>query len=310
MSAQLEQHAPPMTIAQFFAGKKKQIEAALPKHMTADRLLRIVMTEIRKTPKLKQCTIESLFGSVIQCAQLGLEPGSALGHAYLLPYDKSVNKGTRDKPVWTKITECQLIIGYRGMIDLSRRSGQIISINAQMVYENDKFAFEYGLNERLVHAPNLSNRGKPIAAYAVAKLQGGGYQFEVMPISEINKIRDASKAAKNGPWVEHYDEMARKTVIRRIFKYLPVSIEIATAIKLDEDADRGEQDNKIVIEGEYDVEQETGEITPPAIESKADNLAQQLNQKLNKKKEAETVTVTKETGNDLDKSWEDFKTEE
>lgn len=292
MSTQLAEQKP-ITIGQFLASKRKQIEAALPKHLTVDRLLRIVMTEIRKTPKLKRCSIESLFGAVIQCAQLGLEPGSALGHAYLVPYSDI----------------CQLIIGYRGMIDLSRRSDQIISISAQVVYENDKFAFEYGLNERLAHAPNFNDRGKPIAAYAVAKLKGGGYQFEVMPLNEIQKIRDASKAGRNGPWAEHFDEMARKTVIRRLFKYLPVSIEIATAIKLDEEADRGEQDNRIVIEGEYDIDQETGQPATPALESKANDLAQQLNQKLSKKKETAPIQLASENQSDLDESWDEFQNE-
>ena len=234
----------PQTIAGLMADPKikAQMALALPKHMTSDRLARIALTEIRKVPTLAKCDQTSFLGAIMQCAQLGLEPGGALGHAYLLPFENR-KKG---------ITEVQFIVGYRGMIDLARRSGQIVSLTARTVHENDEFSYQYGLNEDLKHVPATGDRGALIYVYAVAKLKDGGVQFEVMSRSDIDKVRAQSKAGNYGPWQTHYDEMAKKTVIRRLFKYLPVSIELATAVTMDEKADAGvDQDNSSILTGEY-----------------------------------------------------------
>jgi len=224
-------------IVQYLTKFKDQIAAALPKHLTADRMARIVTTEVRKTPQLLQCNPKSLFGAVIQASQLGLEPGSALGHCYLIPFKKDVT----------------LIIGYRGMLDLARRSGNIISISARCVYAMDEFSFAYGLNETLEHTPSTDvDRGNLTHVYAVAKLRDSGVQWEVMNKNEIEAIRKQSKAGSSGPWKTHFDEMAKKTVIRRLFKYLPVSIEAQSAVGLDEQADAGiSQRNDAVIEGNF-----------------------------------------------------------
>lgn len=231
-------------IQKYLKSHKSQIAAALPKHLDADRMARIAMTECRKTPQLLSANPQSLFGAIIQCSQLGLEPGNALGHAYLLPFKN--NKENR--------TDVQLIIGYRGMIDLARRSGQIVSLTARAVYEQDQFHYEFGLHEDLKHVPSEeANRGELTHAYAVARLKDGGIQWEVMPKVDIEAVRNQSKAGKSGPWVTHYEEMAKKTVIRRLFKYLPVSIEMQRATGLDEQAEAGVgQDNAAVIEGEWD----------------------------------------------------------
>lgn len=231
---------------------KAQIMRALPAHMNPDRLARIALTEIRKTPQLAECDPLSLFGAVIQCAQLGLEPGNSLGHAYLLPF-----RNTKENR-----TDVQFIVGYRGMIDLARRSGQIISLQAHVVYPGDKFDFAYGLDERLEHIPtdDISGRGTEIiAAYAIAKLQGGGYQIEVMFKQEIDLIRAQSKAGNFGPWKTHYEEMAKKTVIRRLFKYLPVSVEIQQAVTMDEQAENNlDQGNRYIFDEEANI------LTEPA----------------------------------------------
>lgn len=204
---------------------KTQMSMALPKSLTADRLTRIVLTEVRKTPALLKCDQQSLFGAVLQCAALGLEPGGALGHCYLLPYGR----------------QCQLIIGYRGMIDLARRSGQIVSLSAYVVREADDFHYELGLHPDIKHVPSPSaDRGTVTFVYAVAVLKDGGVQFEVMSRAEVEAVRSRSKAGKSGPWVSDWDAMAKKTVIRRLFKYLPVSIEAVRATEIDERTDRGE----------------------------------------------------------------------
>lgn len=225
----------PKTIVEILksADFKAQMALALPKTLTADRLIRIVLTECRKTPELRRCNQASFFGAVLQCAQLGLEPGSALGHCYLLPYG---NGKARDG-----LPNCQLIIGYRGMIDLARRSGQIVSINAYCVHEKDEFIYELGLHPDIKHRPSaMADRGPVTFVYAVAQLQGGGVQFEVMSRAEIEAVRKQSKAGTRGPWVTHWEEMARKTVVRRLFKYLPVSTEALRAVEVDEKSDRGE----------------------------------------------------------------------
>lgn len=203
---------------------------------------------------------------MIQCAQIGLEPGNALGHAYILPYDVRKKVGGQ----WQTVrTDAQLIIGYRGMIDLARRSGQILSLSAQAVYQGDEFDCVFGLEPTLKHIPDFDNADREKAerltfVYAVAKLKDGGTQFAVMSRTQIDAIRARSKAAENGPWVTDFEAMALKTVIRRLFKYLPVSVEIQRAVQLDEKADAGlSQDNAFVIDGQV---RETGDTYDAGVE--------------------------------------------
>jgi recombination protein RecT len=232
MSAEIANTTPTdgasLSVFGFLSKHKDQIAAALPRHITADRMARIALTELRKTPDLLKCDPKALFGAIIQCAQLGLEPGGALGHVWILPYKN--RKENRTEP--------QVIIGYRGMIDLARRSGQIVSISARVVRKGDFFRFSYGLNETLLHKPaeeEPADGAESIThAYAVAKLRDGGVQFEVVTARELNRV-----AKDFGPWVDHPEEMAKKTAIRRLFKYLPVSIEMQRAAMLDERADAG-----------------------------------------------------------------------
>lgn len=252
---------PKQDVATMLEKYKGEIQRALPRHMTGDRMARIVLTECRKVPKLMNSDVKSLFGAVIQCAQLGLEPGGALGHAYLLPFDNR-KKG---------ITEVQVIIGYRGMIDLARRSGQIVSISARIVREGDDFAYTYGLDESLRHIPTDNDNAPITHVYAVARLKDGGTQFEVLTRKQVEKVRAGSRASNDGPWVTHFEEMAKKTAIRRLFKMLPVSIEISTAISMDEQADAGvSQQNAAVIDGVFEQEIDEPKEVPqvPIEESK------------------------------------------
>ena len=214
------------TIEDYLKQMMPAMKQALPKHMDADRLFRLAMTTIRTTPALKEADMASLLGAVMQAAQLGLEPG-LLGQCYLLPF-KNNKKG---------ITEVQFVIGYKGMIDLARRSGHIESIYAHAVYEKDEFEYELGLEPKLKHKPSMeADRGEFIGAYAVAHFKDGGYQFEFMPKSEIEKRKARSKSANSSysPWKTDYEEMAKKTVIRHMWKYLPISVEIQEAVSYDE----------------------------------------------------------------------------
>lgn len=224
----------PKTIEDYLKQMAPAMQEALPKHMDIDRLLRLTMTTIRTTPELRQADAGSLLGAVMQAAQLGLEPG-LLGQCYLLPF-KNKNKG---------ITEVQFIIGYKGMIDLARRSGHIKSIYAHAVYEKDEFEYELGLNPTLKHVPSMEeNKGEFIGAYAVAHFKDGGYQMEFMPKAEIEKRRKASPGAnsKYSPWHNYYEEMAKKTVIRHMWKYLPISVEIQEVVAYDEGTARNIKD--------------------------------------------------------------------
>jgi recombination protein RecT len=220
------------TITQLFDEMMPAIRQAIPKHMTPERLLRIATTAIRTTPKLKVCTAASLLASVMQCAQLGLEPG-VLGHAYLIPFNNK-KKDKNGKEYYEM--EAQFQIGYKGLLDLVRRTGEISSIAAHAVHKNDMFEFEYGLKENLKHIPKMEgDRGEVYLYYAYAKFKDGGYSFLVMGKSDIERHRDMySKTAKFGPWKDQFDEMAKKTVIKALVKYMPISVELQSKVAMDE----------------------------------------------------------------------------
>jgi len=214
---------------------KPEIERALPQHIGAERMARIAYTTIRTTPKLLKCSMGSLMGAVMQAAALGLEP-NMLGQCYIIPYGN----------------EATFIIGYRGMINLARRSGEIKTIYAHVVKENDEFEYEYGLDPKLKHKPAPKDRGEIIKTYMVAKFNDGGYYFEVMDIEDVLKRKNKSKAAKSkfSPWNDElgYEEMVKKTVIRHGFKYLPVSIEIMNTV---ETLDESQKDIEEMDENEF-----------------------------------------------------------
>lgn len=206
------------------------IAAVLPKHLTPERIMKIATVAVSRTPDLMECTAASIVQAVVLSSQLGLEPGGPLGHAYMVPYR---NNKTGKK-------ECQFIPGYRGLIDLARRSGQVSSIEAHCVYEKDEW--EYANTEsgtKLRHVPFWDgDRGILKRVYAIARLKGSELpQIEVMSKSDVDKIRAKSKAKDSGPWVTDYDEMARKTVVRRIVKYLPMSVELVSALSLEDRAE-------------------------------------------------------------------------
>lgn len=241
--------------------QKKQLAFALPRHMNAERLARIAVTEWNQNENIQKCSLMSFLKCLMISAQLGLEP-NVLGQCYFVPYGSTVN----------------LIVGYRGMIDIAQRSGKIKSIEARVIHENDYCEVNFGTDSGIIHKYDLkSDRGAPVAYYAVAKLAGGGTQFDIMSWQEIEEIRK-EHAKHSKIWEKHFDEMAKKTVIRRIFKYLPVSIEVQKAASLDEAIEYGGQ-TKIINTDFFDVDEETGEIMetheaePKEITNQADSLA-------------------------------------
>lgn len=205
-----------------------EIKKAIPKGIDAARFARIALTMLPGNPKLLECDPKTLLGGILQAAAWGLELDPVLGMAYLVPY--------KDK--------AQIVIGYQGLIALARRSGEVRNIIPQSIYEKDEFQYELGLHPKLVHKPaNGSDRGALIAVYAVASMREGAPEFRFMWKHEVDAIRSRSRAKDSGPWVTDYEAMAWKTVIRRLCKYLPRTVDLAKAIEMDEKVDNGiEQD--------------------------------------------------------------------
>lgn len=202
---------------------KGQIEAALPSVITGERFARMVLTAMSNTPQLASCTPKSFLGAMMQAAQLGLEPNTPLGEAYLIPFR---NHGT---------LECQFQVGYKGMISLAHRSG--LYVQAHEVHENDDFEVEYGLDPKLLHKPVFKNRGKVIAYYGVWKDKDGhNYGFEVMTREDVEahaKKYSQSYGKGFSPWHSNFDEMAKKTVIKQALKYAPLTTEFIKGVASD-----------------------------------------------------------------------------
>lgn len=198
-----------------------EIQRALPKHMDADRMARIAMTAVSTTPKLLECDQMSFIGALMQASQLGVEPNTGLGQAYLIPYGGKV----------------QFQLSYKGLIDLATRSGQYKAIYAHEVFPNDEFNYQYGLFKNLEHIPSQEPEGEPIGYYAVYHLKNGGYDFVYWTRERVDKhSKDFSQAVQKGwtsPWKTNYDAMAKKTVLKEVLKYAPKSIEMNKAVNSD-----------------------------------------------------------------------------
>ena len=252
---------PRATVKDLLERAKPSFEAVLPKHLNADRMVKLVLLATTKTPKLLECDPKTLLSAVMQAAQLGLEINSALGSAYLVPFGNQV----------------QLIPGYRGLIDLSRRSGNILFIEARVVYEGETFSVEQGTDPKIVHRPSLGEKKDDdlVAVYAVALVKDAPRpQFEVMSREQVNAIRGRSRAAKDGPWVTDFAEMARKTVVKRLCKYLPLSPELAAAIELDNRAETGEVSSvSDVIDSDESLNQAVADSTRQKAEELKEKLA-------------------------------------
>lgn len=214
-----------MSIAELIKAMEPEIKRALPKSITAERFTRMALSALNTTPKLKECTQISFLAALMNAAQLGLEPNTPLGQAYLIPYK---NKG---------VYEVQFQIGYKGLLDLAYRSPQLQTVQAHCVYENDTFSYELGLHPQLIHKPTMDERGELRCVYAMFKTNNGGYGFEVMSKSAIEAhARQYSKAYDSSfsPWKTDFESMAKKTVIKQILKYAPVKTDYIQAVTVDD----------------------------------------------------------------------------
>lgn len=245
------------TIKDYIKIYEGEISKALPSVMTPERFTRIVTSAVSNNPALAKCDAVSFISAMMTAAQLGLEPNTPTGQAYLIPF-KNNRKG---------ITEVQFQLGYKGMIDLAYRSGQVKTIMAQTVYENDEFDFSFGLNPTLKHVPAKSNRGKAVWYYAVFKLTNGGEGFEVMSREDVEAhARKYSKSFSNSPWQTNFDEMAKKTVLKKALKYAPMSTDFVKELNTDETIKSTIVENMVdepneYIDAEFSVNEDNEEVS-------------------------------------------------
>ena len=246
----------PLTMQDYIKKMQGEIAKALPSVLTPERFTRITLSALSTNAKLAQTTPKSFLGAMMTSAQLGMEPNTPLGQAYLIPYK---NHG---------VLECQFQLGYKGLIDLAYRSGQVSTIQAQTVYANDEFEYELGLEPKLRHVPAKTNRGEPVFFYAVFRTKDGGYGYEVMSIDEVRThAKKYSKAYGNGPWQTNFEEMAKKTVLKKALKYAPLKTEFVRGLSADEtiksdiSEDMFSVPDETVIEADgYEVDGATGEV--------------------------------------------------
>ena len=230
-----------MTIPDMVKAMMPEIRRALPTVITPERFTRIALSALNNTPALQQCTPMSFLAALMNAAQLGLEPNTPLGQAYLIPYK---NKGN---------LECQFQIGYKGLIDLAYRNGQIQTIQAQAVYEHDFFEYEYGLEPRLVHKPAFSDRGEVTYFYAIFKTVNGGFGMAVMSKADMDLYaKTYSKAfdSSYSPWKTDYESMAKKTVIKQALKYAPIKTDFQRALSTDETIKKEISDDMFSVKNE------------------------------------------------------------
>lgn len=252
-----------MSIEDMIKAMAPEIKNALPEVMKPERFTRMALSTLNNNPKLRECSQITFLAAMMNAAQLGLEPNTPLGQAYLIPYR---NHGKM---------ECQFQLGYKGLIDLVYRNPNIQTVQAQCVYENDEFDYELGLEPKLVHKPALTDRGKLILVYALWKAENGGYGFEVMSKDDIDthaRKYSQSYSSTSSPWKSNYEEMAKKTVIKKCLKYAPLRSDMLRAVNTDE-----------TIKSSISVDM--SEVAPNEVEGEYEEMEQQ----------AETAAETSET---------------
>lgn len=243
-------------VRDLIAKQHQAIAAALPRGMGVDRFARIVQTVVLGNDDLLKCEPQSLIAAILQVAAWGLEVDPVLGLAYLIPFKGKV----------------KLIPGYRGLVELACRAGDVLGVEGRLVYERETLVVQYGIHRDLVHVPKFTDdRGPLIAVYAVADMREGPPKFEVMTTAEVSAIRKRSAAGTSGPWVTDFDAMALKTVIRRLCnRQLRRTAELARAIALDEQADRDEEQT-------FDVELPNDEPDPkPTLDTLTDRMRRKV----------------------------------
>lgn len=246
------------TMQAYIKAMEPAIKKALPSVITPERFTRMVLSALSSTPKLAECSPQSFLAAMMTAAQLGVEPNTALGQAYLLPYR---NHGQM---------ECQFQLGYKGLIDLAYRSGEVSVIQAHTVYENDVFEYELGMDPKLRHVPAKADRGEAVAYYAMFKTKDGGYGFEVMSVDDVQRhAQRYSKSYGSGssPWRSNFDEMAKKTVLKRALKYAPLKSDFVRGVAQDETIKAELSDDMYAVPDETVFEAEGEEVSSTAVDT-------------------------------------------
>lgn len=236
----------------YLPSMQEQLKSALPPHVTVEKFLRVAMTALQQNPDLLKYDRGSLFAAVVSSAQLGLLPDAQLGEAYFVPF-----KG--------KVT---LVPGYRGLLKLARQ-GDIGFVEAEMIHERDRVDYVLGDDSKFEATVNWRDRGEPVAVYAVAKYRDGGIAARVVMASEqVDAIRARSQNANGPAWSDNYEEMAKKTALRRLAKLLPLSTTASNAFRLSELHEEMAKGGR-VIEGQVIEDEEAkSEASPPIPETK------------------------------------------
>lgn len=274
---------------------RNQVAMALPKHMKAERFIRVALNSTMRQPELLQCQRESLFLALLQLSAYGIEADGRRAH--LIPFwDHKVcvcghEMDQHRSGQCSKCSTCnvarkrrlvQLIIDYKGIAELVRRSGDVSYIHADVVLEGDDWDFQFGSEAFLRHKPNMvltDDKRKIIAFYSFVKLKDGSEDFIVMSKPDVDGIRSRSKSANSGPWVSDYREMGKKTVFRRHSKWLPLSPEVRDAVESDDEGEDFSVSAGVVLEGMSSVMDEA----PPDDEQQKETLGDRV-----KKAAAET----------------------
>jgi len=261
------------TLQAYIKQMEPAIKAALPSVLTPERFTRIVLSALSTNKKLVKCEPSTFLGAMMTAAQLGIEPNTPLGQGYLIPrWNGNTNRN-----------ECTFQLGYKGLIDLAYRSGQVSTISAETVYANDTFSYELGLEPKLIHKPAMQDRGEPVAFYAVVRLKDGGYGFKVMSVADArehaNKYSDAVKRGGTSPWTTNFDEMAKKTVLKQALKLMPMKTDFVRAVQQDETIHDTIEDDMtlapvVQVESEI-VDTDTGEIINANEATSSENPAEQ-----------------------------------
>lgn len=231
VSPQGKDPSPSMQFRDQLHKMNNDISTALPPHMPVERFMRVVLTAVGGNPDLLDADRRSLFEAAMKAAQDGLLPDGRDGAFVTFKSKIKGENGAQDR--W--IFKVQWLPMVGGILKKIRNSGELLSITAHVVYECDKFEYVLGDDERIEHMPALANRGKPIAVYAIAKTKDGGVYRDVMSLDDVEKVRGVSRAKDSGPWKDWWDEMAKKTVIRRLAKRLPMSSDLDDLIRRDDD---------------------------------------------------------------------------
>ena len=246
---------------------QSRIKSMLPTIIKPERFAAVALTSVSRNPALLECPPVSLIRCLLQAATVGLEVDNGLGHAYLVPF--------RDRKAGT--TECTLILGYRGLVQLLHRSNAVSAVYTQVVREGDAFDFELGLEPKLVHRPKNDPDQPMLHAYAILHMKDGTKLFDVMSRAEIEKVRGRSRASASGPWVTDFVEMAKKTVLRRLAKLAPMSVEDQRLVTADELADAGRAQQEVFAATDLGPAPVT-DVDDPAERPAMPSLAQQASE--------------------------------